>query len=118
MSDTTDDAKKMQDETKDSAHRIWLAGLGAWAAASEEGGKLFQQLVERGKDLESRGKEEVDKAKVKAGEVFSEAGSKFDEILTSALHRMGVPSRDEIHTLTQRVEELTAKIEQLKASKV
>lgn len=111
---STEDVKKIQDEIKDSAHRIWLAGLGALSAASEEGSKIFQQLVERGRELEARGKEEVDKAKTKAGEVVSDAGSKFDEVLTSALHRLGVPTRDEIHTLTQRVEELTAKIEQLK----
>jgi poly(hydroxyalkanoate) granule-associated protein len=111
---TTDETKNLQDEVKDSAHRIWLAGLGALAAASEEGGKIFQQLVERGKELESRGKEEVDKAKSKASDAFSDAGGKLDEVLTSALHRMGVPTRDEIHKLVERVEELTAKVELLK----
>jgi poly(hydroxyalkanoate) granule-associated protein len=111
---TTEEGKKLQDEIKDSAHRVWLAGLGALAAASEEGGKIFQQLVERGKELESRGKEEVDKAKAKASDAVSEAGTKFDEVLTAALHRLGVPTRDEIHKLVERVEELTAKVEQLK----
>jgi poly(hydroxyalkanoate) granule-associated protein len=111
---STEDVKKLQDEIKESAHRVWLAGLGALSAASDEGSKIFQQLVERGKELEARGKEEVDKARAKAGEAVSEAGGKFDDMLTSALHRLGVPTRDEIHTLTQRVEELTAKIEQLK----
>ena len=38
----------------------------------------------------------------------------LDEKLTAALHRLGVPTRDEIRNLTQRVEELNAKIEQLK----
>lgn len=111
---TTEEGKKLQDEIKDSAHRVWLAGLGALAAASEEGGKIFQQLVERGKEIESRGKEEVDKAKAKASDAVSDAGNKFDEVLTSALHRLGVPTRDEIHKLVERVEELTAKVEQLK----
>jgi hypothetical protein len=36
---TTTNDKNLQDDLKDSAHRIWLAGLGALAAAGEEGTK-------------------------------------------------------------------------------
>ncbi len=115
--DSTQD-RKLQDDVKDTAHRIWLAGLGALAAAEEEGSKLFSRLVERGRDLESRGKVEVDKvvdqAKTKAGDTWSDLGTKVDEAISSALHRMGVPTREEIRTLTQRVEELNAKVEQLR----
>ena len=113
--------KKVQDELKESVHRIWLAGLGALAAAEEEGSKLFSRLVDRGRDVESRGKVEVDKVKenvdkfkAKAESTFESWGEKFDERLTSTLHRLGVPTRDEIRNLTQRVEELNAKVEQLK----
>jgi poly(hydroxyalkanoate) granule-associated protein len=113
--------KNVQDEIKDSVHRIWLAGLGALAAAEEEGSKLFSRLVDRGRDVEAKGKVEVDKLKTEAEKVKAKAestfeswGGKFDETLTSALHRLGVPSRDEIRNLTQRVEELNAKVESLK----
>src|SRR6185295_1958162 len=99
----------------------WLAGLGALAAAEEEGGKIFSRLVDRGRDVESRGKVEVDKMKsevdrikTKAESTFDSWGEKLDEKLAAALHRLGVPTRDEIRTLTLRVEELNAKIEQLK----
>lgn len=125
METTTGTEKNVQEEIKDSVHRIWLAGLGALAAAEEEGSKLFSRLVDRGRDVEAKGKVEVDKAgervkaeyekaKTKAESAFEGWGEKFDEKLTAALHRLGVPSRDEIRTLTQRVEELTAKVEQLK----
>ena len=113
--------KKVQDELKDSVHRIWLAGLGALAAAEEEGSKLFTRLVDRGRDVEGRGKVEVDKVKenvdkfkAKAESTFESWGEKFDERLAATLHRLGVPTRDEIRNLTQRVEELNAKVEQLK----
>jgi poly(hydroxyalkanoate) granule-associated protein len=113
--------RNVQEELKDSVHRIWLAGLGALAAAEEEGGKIFSRLVDRGRDVESRGKVEVDKVKVevdkfktKAESTFENLGEKFDEKLTSTLNRLGVPTRDEIRNLTQKVEELNAKIEQLK----
>ena len=117
--------KNTQEDLKDSVHRIWLAGLGALAAAEEEGSKLFSKLVDRGRDVESKGKvevdkvndkvrTEVDKAKHKAETAFENWGEKFDEKLTSALHRLGVPTRDEIHNLTKRVEDLNSKVEHLK----
>jgi len=113
--------KNAHDDIKESVHRIWLAGLGALAAAEEEGSKLFSRLVDRGRDVETKGKVEVDKVKAevdkmktKAETAFENWGEKFDEKLTAALHRLGVPTRDEIHNLTKRVEELNAKLEQLK----
>jgi len=122
---TTGNDKNLQDDLKESAHRIWLAGLGALAAAGEEGAKAFTRLVDRGREAESRSKddfkaqadkarEQFDKAKGKAEGQWDEWSSKLDEALTRSLHRLGVPTRDEIRTLTQRVEELTAKVEGLK----
>ncbi|HEV2856375.1 MAG TPA: phasin family protein [Thermoanaerobaculia bacterium] len=122
---TTAQEKNVQEELKDSVHRIWLAGLGALAAAEEEGNKLFSRLVERGRDVESKGKVEVDKVKAEVDRMKTKAestfdtwgdklGERFDDKLTATLHRLGVPTRDEIRNLTQRVEELNAKVEQLK----
>ena len=115
------DKNNVQEEIKDSVHRIWLAGLGALAAAEEEGSKLFSRLVDRGRDVESKGKVEVDKMKVdvdrfkaKAENAFETWGDKFDEKLTATLRRLGVPTRDEIRNLTQKIEELNAKVEQMK----
>jgi poly(hydroxyalkanoate) granule-associated protein len=123
--ETTPNEKSLQDDLKDSAHRIWLAGLGALAAVGEEGAKAFSHLVDRGREVESKSKddfkvqadkakEQFDKAKGKAEGQWDEWSEKLDEALTRSLHRIGVPSRDEIRTLTQRVEELTAKVEGLK----
>ena len=125
MDTTTGTEKNVQEELKDSVHRIWLAGLGALAAAEEEGSKLFSRLVDRGRDVEAKGKVEVDKvneklrvevdrAKAKAESAFDNWGDKLDEKLSSALNRLGVPTRDEIRNLTLRVEELNAKVEHLK----
>jgi poly(hydroxyalkanoate) granule-associated protein len=117
--------KKLQDELKDSAHKIWLAGLGALAAAEQEGVKVFNRLVDRGREVETRGKgdfqetvdrakSQFDQAKAKAESTVESWSGKVDEAVTSALHRLGVPTREEIRTLTQRVEELNAKVEMLK----
>ena len=119
------DKKDLQNEIKESANKIWLAGLGALAAAEEEGSKLFKNLVEKGEKWESKGRrvvhevradvqEAVGDAKEKANSKWDQVGDKFDDALASALKRFGVPNREEIATLTKRVEELTALVEGLK----
>jgi len=119
---------EFQTEIKDSAHKIWLAGLGALSAAEEGGAKVFKNLVERGEAFENKSRETLDEAKDKVEEVtekvkdraettWDKVEARLDEAVTAALGRLGVPSRDEIATLTQRVEELTAVVEKLKPAK-
>ena len=40
-------ASQLRAAVKDSAQQIWLAGLGAFAKAQEEGQKVFEALVQR-----------------------------------------------------------------------
>ncbi len=116
--------KKIQDDVMESARKVWLAGLGALAAGQEKGSELFDELVRKGEALESAGKEQVEKAKetavgtvtgVKAvAESYWETfEKKIDERLTGVIHTLGVPTKDEIETLTKKVEELTQTIEKL-----
>jgi len=110
---STDSTKKLQDDLRDSAHKIWLAGLGALSAAEEGGEKLFKSLVEKGEKLEAQGKEKVEEAQEKLGDTWKDLEARLDDRITSVLHRVGVPSRDEIQLLTKRVEELNKKVEEL-----
>jgi poly(hydroxyalkanoate) granule-associated protein len=118
---------------KDSANKIWLAGLGAFALAEEEGGKLFQNLVSKGKEFEDVGREQFDKARDKVesladaarekldeatGEVRDRAGDtwervekQFDDRTARTLQKLGVPTRAEIARLTRRIEHLTELVE-------
>lgn len=120
--------RKLQDDLKESVHKVWLAGLGAVAMAEEEGSKFLKNLVEKGEAYEAKGKErfsdvkeKVDEARGKAREraetTWEKVGDRFDETVAAALRRLGVPSREEIATLTRRVEELTALVEQLRDTK-
>ena len=99
---------------KQSAHEIWLAGLGAFGLAGDEGGKLFKQLVKRGEGLEKENMVRVHQLTARAEGLQGEAKTAMARLttpieagMTSAMHRLGVPTRHEIATLTRRVEELT-----------
>jgi poly(hydroxyalkanoate) granule-associated protein len=113
--------KGVDKELRDSAQKIWLAGLGALAVAEQEGSKMFNRLVDRGRDWEEQGKEKaqarvkegVESAKSRFEKAVDEVEEKVDQKVTEAMKRLGVPGRDEIRDLTSKVEELNAKIEAL-----
>jgi poly(hydroxyalkanoate) granule-associated protein len=103
---------------KEVAQDIYLAGLGAVAAAGEEGTKLFEDLVKKGRALEKTGRAKVEQALDKARglrgdarKVVAKAAAPLDEGMATAMHRLGVPTRREIQSLTRRVEELTRVVE-------
>ena len=113
--------KKVYDDMRDSAHKIWLAGLGALAKAEEEGTKVFNTLVEAGEQFEARGKKrftlvkgKVQDAREAAEKEIGKLGESLDDKVAGAVQKLGVPSRDEIQRLTKRVEELTAKVDKIK----
>jgi poly(hydroxyalkanoate) granule-associated protein len=45
---------------RESANQIWLAGLGAFSKAQQEGTKMFETLVEEGEKVQERTKVAVD----------------------------------------------------------
>lgn len=104
-----------------AAQRVWLAGLGAAAFAQEEGGRLLALLVSIGEQTEKQLRKTrlspraaVAGAAESAEEVWTRVQKIFDAQVTSALHRLGVPTREEIASLTRRIEALTASIDGLR----
>jgi len=105
-------------QIRESAQQIWLAGLGAFALANQQGGKLFNNLVKKGHDVEKENKarfhevmNKVEKIRDDAGRAIEKVASPFPDGMKSALQGLGIPSRKEIVTLTKRVEELTKSVE-------
>lgn len=52
--DDTDPAREFPRMARESAQQIWLAGLGAFAKAQAEGGKVFEALVREGMALQRK----------------------------------------------------------------
>lgn len=97
----------MSGPMKESAQQIWLAGLGAFAKAQQEGGRLFETLVKEGAELHKRGP-------MDAGAQFAQAAAKaaqplealFEERVAKALARLGTPTADEVAALRERIDHL------------
>lgn len=134
VNNVTEQTKKVSNDVRDGAYKAWLAGLGTVALVEDQSKnlvgdskKLFTDLVERGRKFEDRSKKEVDKAtkeakkearnvKGRVGKGVDEIAEQVDKRVATTLHRMGIPTRNEIQNLTDRVEELTARLEgQMKA---
>ena len=106
---------------KDSAQQIWLAGLGAFAKAQEEGGKVFEALVKEGESIQARTRKMTDeKIAVVAGKAvgtWDRLEQVFEDRVARALGSLGVPSKKDIEKLSRRVVDLTAVVQGLTEQK-
>jgi poly(hydroxyalkanoate) granule-associated protein len=102
---------------RDSAQKIWLAGLGAFERAKSEGPRMFDALVEQGKGLRSRAAEAADQALKTVREQAGEAQGRWDKLeqvfedrVSRTLHKLGVVTASEVSELSRQVEELTRQV--------
>ena len=115
---------------KESASQIWLAGLGAFAKAQEEGGKVFDALVREGTSLQRKtqaaAEEKITEATSRmasmAGDISSKASGQWDKLenifedrVSKALNKLGVPSAKDIDVLVARIDELNRNVAKLSA---
>ena len=145
VKDTVETAQKeiagTAGDVKDAAQKVFLAGLGAFAVAEEEGSKLFTKLVKRGRKVELPGlgadrvkkiskqlataaddaqdavKSRVESATEAAGETAATIEDRVQDAVAVVMKRIGVPTRTEIAELTASVERLTRHVEALKVEK-
>lgn len=108
---------QMASAVRDSAQQIWLAGLGAFAKAQAGGTKVFEALVKEGESLQSRTKEaaaeKVTEMTSRATGTWDRLEQVFEDRVARALHSLGVPTKQDVQTLTRRVHELTAVVHKL-----
>ena len=104
-------ARDLAVKIRDSANQIWLAGLGAFSKAQQEGVEIFEALVAEGEKVQERTKaaadERLSEVREKTTETWHKVEKVFDDRVGRALHALNVPSRHDIDTLSKRVHELT-----------
>ena len=110
----------------DSAQQIWLAGLGAFAKAQNEGKKVFEILVAQGAKIEERTRHvaeaTIETAKEQATKTIDMATGKFDKLeqvfekrVHSSLNRLGVLTSQDVEALSAQVGELSEAVRALLA---
>ncbi len=105
------------DRVQNAGRNVWLAGLGVFASATERAGTVVDRLAERG---DTKGRARLDRIAEPvraAGDRVQTLGHKVERQVesqvTTALERLGVPSRREITSLIGQVEALNKKIDSL-----
>ena len=109
---------------RESAHDIWLAGLGAYAKAGKEGSRLFDSLVDLGESVEKKARDEVSRpiraaersvegARSAVAETWQQIELLIERRITKTLHALQIPTQRDVAELTQRVEKLNRTVRQL-----
>lgn len=107
-----------------SAQKIWLAGLGAFARARTEGDKLFDLLVEQGKAIRAKSETAADQAlksvRSQADATMSNAQGKWDKLehvfedrVSRSLNRIGVLTNKDMDALARQVADLNDSVRAL-----
>ena len=97
---------------QDSAQQIWLAGLGAFAKAQEEGSKAFQGLVKEGLSLQRQTKAAAEEKLAEASRKFSslaEATTGLSSGMSASLSSLGAKAAQPWDKLESIFEERVAK---------
>ncbi|HZW21668.1 phasin family protein [Noviherbaspirillum sp.] len=126
------DDTQLAEAVRASAQQIWQAGLGAFAKAQEEGGRVFAKLVKEGTELQKR-TQQLANGKVSdvtgtvvrmADSVSKQAAGSWDKLeqvfedrVSRSLKSLGVPTQEDIQALTKRVEELNKAVSALSGKK-
>ncbi|MGV8803680.1 MAG: phasin family protein [Polaromonas sp.] len=131
MMDDKNNGPQLASAIKDSAQQIWLAGLGAFSKAQEEGSKVFDALVKEGQSIQRKTQsaaedkitETASRMSDMASDLQSRAGNRWDKLETifeervaKALGKLGVPLAKEVQALAERVEQLNQRLEKMSAS--
>lgn len=117
------DDNAMLDAVCASAHQIWQAGLGAFARAQQEGGDLFDKLVQEGGELQKLSQRltgeksfsVTDTVTRLAGNASRQASGSWDKLekifeerVSRSLRTLGMPSPEDVQVLSRDMAELKA----------
>lgn len=116
--------KKSPIELRRYTKQIWLAGLGAFSRAEEEGNKLFDSLVKVGEELEDKTIDVADNTVGKVSEVTGKAIGRvvdtrekvekiIDQHTHQTLNRMGLVTPKDMLMIEQLLMNLNHKVDKL-----
>ncbi|SFR45631.1 poly(hydroxyalkanoate) granule-associated protein [Marinobacter daqiaonensis] len=121
----SEEDSQMAGRIRESARQIWLAGLGAYTKAEGDAGRLFERLVSEGEEIESKTRgivgrrvkaveHRVEDVRDRATGTWDRLETLFDERVSGALRRLGIPHREEMEALQQRLAEVERELAELR----
>ena len=113
--------KELASAVRSSAQQIWQAGLGAFAKAQEEGGRVFSKLVKEGTEFQKRAEDKVadvsdgvsklaDGVGKQASGSWDKLEQVFEERVARALATIGVPMQNDIAALHAKIDALSLQV--------
>ncbi|MBS0555924.1 MAG: phasin family protein [Proteobacteria bacterium] len=121
--------KKPAAPAANTAHDVWLAGLGAVSIAQKRGTRLLAGLAAEGRDFQSRAQQLVREVRADAQSQLKgalaplrmhardnarKAGVLIQRIVAQALDKLGVPTKSDIESLSQRMSALSRQLKAVK----
>jgi poly(hydroxyalkanoate) granule-associated protein len=105
--------------TMDTARQMWMAGLGAFVKTGQEGGRLFSSLVEEGESFQEKvSTKTTNQVNDTVDSVMNRASGQWDKLeailedrVIKVLDKLGVPTKDDIAELVEKIEALQAAVE-------
>jgi len=102
----------------ESARRVFLAGLGAVAVATEATDQIFQQLVKRGEQTREEAMREIRQARSRSASRREDASSYFRHRMDSMLNMANLPSKGDVDAINAKLNILTRKVDDVQAGGV
>ncbi len=97
--------------------KVALASVGAVVLAQDELEELINRLVERGEIAERDGRnlisDLVEKRKTATKESFQSVGTEVDGTIERVLHRVNIPTKTDIQSLTAKIDEIGRRLDEL-----
>ena len=101
------------DALKESAEKIWLAGLGAFERMKSEGPRMFETLVEQGRNMSARAKDAADQALRSMREANFDNPGKWDKLqqdmqerVSRSLGSLGLSTTRQMEALQKEIASL------------
>lgn len=107
-----------QNPLLDAARKVLFAGIGAVVLTQEAIEDFVNRLIERGEIAEKDGRKLINDVMAKRKKDAEKAEDEVTKRVETVLDRMSVPSKADIDALSEKITELSKKVDALKKDQV
>lgn len=116
-SNVIETARKLMDNGEQMARNIWLAGLGVYSKSLEEAqelngktNKVFDELVEKGKEVETATRDRLSATKNKASE-------SVEERVNDLFYKLSGLDKHQLDSMNEKLDKLSKAVDELAKEK-